>query len=51
METLLDAINHDDEPWSKKARQLLLFAMNDDKADDFFISICGYSLKSLLKMM
>lgn len=50
-ETLYNAIEQDDEPWYKKGRQLLLLALKDEFADDFFISICGYSVKSLLKLM
>lgn len=50
-ETLYNAIKQDDEPWDKKGRQLLLLSLKDKYADDFFISICGYSVKSLLKIM
>lgn len=50
-EVLLQQIDNDDEPWEDKGRQILLAALNDDKADDFFIAICGYSLKSLLDMI
>lgn len=51
MEVLYNAIEEDDEPWCKKARQLLLYAIDDEKSDDFFISICGFSLNSLLEMI
>ena len=50
-EVLLQQIDNDDEPWEDKGRQILLAALNDDKADDFFIALCGYSLKSLLDMI
>lgn len=50
-EVLLQQIEDDDESFEEKGRQLLLAALNDDKADDFFIAICGYSLKSLLDMI
>lgn len=49
-ETLLNEINADDEPYDKKARQLLLASLNNENADDFFISICGWSLNSLIEM-
>ena len=48
-ETLLNEINSDDEPYYKKGRQLLLAALNNEHADDFFISLCGWSLKSLIE--
>ena len=48
-ETLLNEINEDDEAYHKKARQLLLAALNNEHADDFFIAICGWSLESLIK--
>lgn len=47
-ETLLEEINSDDEPFYKKARQLLLASLNNENADDFFIAICGWSLESLI---
>ena len=50
-ETLQDEIFNDDEPYHKKARQLLLAAIKNDHADDFFIAICGYSLESLLERL
>lgn len=50
-EVLLQQIDNDDEPWEDEGRQILLAALNDDKADDFFIALCGYSLKSLLDMI
>ena len=48
-ETLLNEINADDEAYHKKARQLLLAALNNEHADDFFIAICGWSLESLVE--
>ena len=50
-ELLLQQIDNDDEPWEDKGRQLLLAALSDEKADDLFIALCGYSLKSLLDMI
>ncbi len=48
-ETMLNEINSDDEPYNKKARQLLLASLNNEHADDFFIAICGWSLESLIE--
>ena len=48
-ETLLNEINSDDEPYHKKARQLLLASLNNENSDDFFIAICGWSLESLIE--
>ena len=48
-ETLLNEINCDDEPYHKKARQLLLASLNDEHHDDFFIAICGWSLESIIE--
>ena len=50
-ETLLDEINCDDEPYHKKARQLLLASLNDEQHNDFFIAICGWSLDSIIEMV
>jgi hypothetical protein len=50
-ETMLNEINSDDEPYYKKARQLLLASLNNENADDFFIAICGWSLENLLERM
>ncbi len=50
-ETLLDEINCDDEPYHKKARQLLLASINDEQHNDFFIAICGWSLDSIIEMV
>ena len=48
-ETMLNEINSDDEPYYKKARQLLFASLNNEHADDFFIAICGWSLESLIE--
>lgn len=48
-ETMLNEINSDDEPYYKKARQLLLASLNNEHADDFYIAICGWSLESLIE--
>jgi hypothetical protein len=48
-ETMLKEINSDDEPYYKKARQLLLVSLNNEHANDFFIAICGWSLESLIE--
>ena len=40
--TLINEINSDDEPYYKKARQLLLTSLNNDNADDFLsLSVVG----------
>lgn len=48
-ETIVNEINADDEPYYKKARQLLLASLNNETADDFFIAICGWNLESLIE--
>ena len=48
-ETLLNEINSDDEAYHKKARHLLLAALKSEDPDDFFISLCGWSLESLIE--
>lgn len=48
-ETLLNEINSDDEPYNKKARHLLLAALKSEAPDDFFISLCGWSLESIIE--
>lgn len=50
-ETLLHEIIIDDEPYYKKARQLLLASLNNENVDDFFIAISGWNLESLLKRL
>ncbi len=48
---LIDEINNDAEVLEKKARQLLSLCLNDEKADEFFIAICGWSVDSLLNKL
>ena len=48
-EAMLNEINSDDEPYYKKACQLLLASLNNEHGDDFFIAICGWSLESLIE--
>lgn len=48
-ETLLNEINSDDEVYHKKARHLLLASLKSEDPDDFFISLCGWSLESLME--
>ena len=49
-ETLLKEINSDDEPYHKKAYHLLVASLKSEDPDDFFISLCGWSLDSLLEI-
>ena len=48
-DTLLNAINDDDEPYNKKAYNLLLASLKSENPDDIFISLCGWSIDSLLE--
>ena len=48
-ETLLNEINSDDEPYHKKAYNLLLASLKSDDPDDFFISLCGWSLETIIE--
>ena len=48
-ETLLNEINSDDEVYHKKARHLFLASLRSEDPDDFFISLCGWSLDSLIE--
>lgn len=48
-ETLLNEINSDDEVYHKKARHLLLASLRSEDPDDFFISLCGWSLDTLIE--
>lgn len=50
-ETLLNEINSDDEAYHKKARHLLLAALKSEDPDDIFISLCGWSLESLIEQL
>lgn len=47
-EILLNEINSDDEPYHKKAYHLLVASLNSEDPDDFFISLCGWSIESLM---
>lgn len=47
-ETLLNEINSDDEPYYKKSRRLLAASLRSEDPDDFFISLCGWSLDTLI---
>ena len=47
-ETLLNEINSDDEPYHKKTHHLLVASLKSEDPDDFFISLCGWSLESLI---
>ena len=48
-ETILNEINSDEEPYYKKALQLLLAYLNNEHADDLLIAICGWILESLIE--
>ncbi len=48
-ETLLNEINSDDEPYQKKAYHLLQASLKSEDPDDFFISLCGWSLESIFE--
>jgi hypothetical protein len=48
-ETLLNEINFDDEPYHKKAYHLLIASLKSEDPNDFFISLCGWSLDTLIK--
>jgi hypothetical protein len=50
-ETLLNEINADDEAYHKKAFHLLAASLRSEDPDDFFISLCGWSLESLIEKM
>ena len=47
-ETLLNEINSDDELYYKKSRHLLAASLRSEDPDDFFISLCGWSLDTLI---
>ena len=47
-ETLLKEINSDDEPYQKKAYRLLVASLKSEDPDDFFISLCGWSLETII---
>lgn len=48
-ETLLNEINADDEAYHKKAYHLLAASLKSEDPDDFFISLCGWSLDTLIE--
>ena len=48
-ETLVNEINSDDEPYHKKSRHLLAASLRSEDPDDFFISLCGWSIDTLIK--
>ena len=48
-ETLLYEINSDDESYDKKAYHLLAASLKSENPDDFFISLCGWSLETLIE--
>ena len=47
-ETLLNEINSDDEAYYKKAYHLLAASLKSENPDDFFISLCGWGLDTLI---
>lgn len=47
-EVLISEINGDDEPLDKVGRELLRLCLVNERGDDFFIAICGWSVDSLL---
>ena len=47
-ETLLNEINSDDEAYYKKAYHLLAASLKSEDPDDFFISLCGWGLDTLI---
>lgn len=50
-ETLLNEIYSDDEAYHKKARHLLIASLRSEDPDDFFISLCGWSLDTLVEKL
>ena len=48
-EVLMNEINSDDEPYDKKGRHLLVSALNNENHNDFFVSVCGWTLDSLIE--
>jgi len=48
---LIREINEDDEPLDKKSRQLLLAYLEHPEIDEALISLCGWSMKSLVEMV
>lgn len=48
-DTLLNEINSDDEPYHMKAYHLLIASLRSEDPDDFFISLCGWGLDTLIE--
>ena len=48
-ETLLNEINADDEAYHKKAYNLLLALLKSEAPDEIIISLCGWSLDTLIE--
>lgn len=48
-ETLLNEIISDDEPYHKKAYYILVASLRSEDPDDFFISLCGWSMDKLIE--
>lgn len=48
-EVLMNEINSDDERYDKKGRHLLVSALNNENHNDFFVSVCGWTLDSLIE--
>lgn len=48
-EVLVNEINSDDERYDKKGRQLLLAALQSDDPDGLFMSLCGWTLSTLIE--
>ena len=48
-EVLMNEINSDDERYNKKGRHLLVSALNNENHNDFFVSVCGWTLESLIE--
>lgn len=47
-EVLMNEIDSDDESYDKKGRHLLVSALNNENHNDFFMSVCGWTLDSLI---
>lgn len=48
-EVLMNEINSDDERYDKKGRHLLVSALNNENHNDLFVSICGWTLDTLIE--
>lgn len=48
-EVLIDEIMSDDEPYDKKGRQILRWCIENDGANDLLMSLCGWSLETLVE--